>query len=325
MAGFVDSLRMATGVSLTPQEAYQRAFEKGVLLGPGGFVDASQMFRTAAEKLAPVAPALAARAAANAALYRFLGTRDQAAAHEASARLAELPMIEVPGTADEAMPGRQLATEIGALALEMYARSIAKGNHREASEAFSRAAQAWRPLLRQRLVACEVLQLDAFTDEGMTRFFLTAGLAEMHAGAAALGAEPEAAAERFAMAAQAFARCGAGQERAGARQALRDARFERACWFCQRRVQGLGTNLVPLAIKPTEYLARASASDRERGDSYDGSGRIFACAGCASAVDRIAEVRVDAVRAEMRRAVADLERRLGRVESMAHKHAPGGL
>jgi hypothetical protein len=43
--GLLDELRMATGIAVGPLEAYQRAYEKGVLLGPAQFGVAAGLFR----------------------------------------------------------------------------------------------------------------------------------------------------------------------------------------------------------------------------------------------------------------------------------------
>ncbi len=46
--GFLDKVKSATGLGLSPAESYHRAYEKGVLLG--NYAAASEMFGKAAEK-----------------------------------------------------------------------------------------------------------------------------------------------------------------------------------------------------------------------------------------------------------------------------------
>jgi hypothetical protein len=70
-------------------------------------------------------------------------------------------------------------------------------------------------------------------------------------------------------------------------------------------VQGLGQNVVRLTCSPSPYLERLARTDRDRGDAYE-RGAVFACSGCASAVDLVAEARANAVRAEVLPQIAAL-------------------
>ena len=71
--GFLDTLKKATGVGLSAAEQYQRAFEKGVFLGPQNYAEAVTLFLAAAKKAAEVGDTqIEPYARANAALYRFI-------------------------------------------------------------------------------------------------------------------------------------------------------------------------------------------------------------------------------------------------------------
>ena len=325
--GLFDDLKMATGLGLEPTEAYQRAFEKGVLLGAAKFDDASEMFRTAAEKLRSVDAVMAQRANANALVYGFLAKRDPRVAWEAAQVLKTLPQIEVPGTADEVMEGSRLAAELQARMLEAQAES-ARG--REAAQAFRSAANAWLAMPRERPVTFALTGDDSFADDGLTRFFYDAALAELREAEVWESTDPDEAAERLAMAALAFGRCGAAELRKQARDRLRGVRLERPCWFCGRRVRGLGTNLLRLPSIASAYFARLDHADQASGESYDPAGGVFACAACASAIDSVAEQRADVVRRELDARARELhnemerlEDRVRRVESKSHSHMGG--
>ena len=326
----LDNLKMATGLGLEPAEVYRRAFEKGVLLGPAHFGEAAEMFLAAESRLAAVDPAWAARAAANAHLYRFLAHREPGSAERAIHALSRIRHIETPGTADELIDAPKLAAELSARMLEELARAtIQQAPPPAVADAFRRAAQAWLPLWNARPVTYELLADDAFADDGTTRFFLNAGTAAMFDAAAIIGRDPDLAAEHFAMAAQAFGRCGAGQQRAEARERLRACRLERPCWFCGRTVRGLGEHLRAMRTVASAYFGAVARADRERGEAYDPAGSIFACAVCAAAVDMVAEQRADAVRRELSPQIAQLnahiqalEARLRRIESMPVRVGP---
>ena len=77
--------------------------------------------------------------------------------------------------------------------------------------------------------------------------------------------EPDEAAERYAVAALAFARCGADSLRHQAKQRLRDIGLERPCWFCGRRVCGLG----PRGVRSAAFVLMGPVSH----DSDEVAGR----------------------------------------------------
>ena len=98
--GLLDSLKKATGVGLNGSEHYERAWEKGVLLGPAKYGDAAAMFDTAQKKAAEAQDVgTAARARANAA--------DREALREAilDVECAELEVRAVDKAVAEAVAG----------------------------------------------------------------------------------------------------------------------------------------------------------------------------------------------------------------------------
>lgn len=322
--GLFDDLKMATGMGLEPTEAYRRAFEKGVLLGVDRFDEASDMFKTAAEKLQATDAAMARRATANSWIYGFLSTRDPRAAGEAARLLRDLAEIEVPGTADEVMSGPNLAKELEARMFEAQAQAA---HGREAAALFRHAANAWLGMRRERPVTFTLTGDDENADDGMTRFFYNAALAEVREADSWAHENPDEAAVRYAVAALAFGRCGATQLRQDARERLRCIGLERSCWFCGRHVRGLGTNLRLLPSIASDYFHRLDRSEDGRNSSYDPSGAVFACAACAAAIDNVAAERADAVRRELGAHVQQLQTELGRlesrlrsVESKSHSH-----
>ena len=109
--GILDDLRMATGLALEPAEAYTRAFEKGVLLGPKHSGEAADLFNVAAQKLvqAEEPAAMAQRAAAKREPLCRSSRTPRARCPPPHLRrckiLAHLPYIETPGTIDEIIEG----------------------------------------------------------------------------------------------------------------------------------------------------------------------------------------------------------------------------
>lgn len=318
--GLLDQLRMSTGLALEPVEAYVRAFEKGVLLGPTHFGVASDLFRAAVPKLESVDAGLAARAAAHSSIYAFLALGDPRPAADAVARLQHIPWVETPGTIDELMEGPRLGAELAARIEEIAAASA--GATREAGQARWRAAYAWLPLGSHRPVTFAFFGDDGFTEDALSRFFLQAGLAARADGDAFVTTEPERAAEQYAMATQAFARCGADALRTQTRDALRLTQAERRCWFCGVYAQGVRSNISVISTGMINYLAKLANADPLRRDSLAPGEGIFCCATCSTVVDSIADAKAQAVRHELLAALLDtrryaeaLELRLRAVES----------
>lgn len=319
--GLLDELRMSTGIALGPLEAYQRAFDKGVLLGNKSFGDAAELFAEASAKLQGADATLAHRAQANAAVYRFLAVRDPGAARQAAQALQGIAQVEVPGTQSEIMEAPLLAAEMNARGLELLA---ARSSGAQAAEAYLRAAHAWVPLFELRPVTFALTGEEALTDAGSTRFFLMAGQSAACRAETLVAHDPDGASELFAVAVQAFLRSGAEALAVKARERLTAARAERACWFCGRVMRGLGTNLRVLTAPASPYVARLLAGDADRAQSYNPAGSIVACVVCAGAVDAVAAARSAAVRdelqgqlASMSSTVASLMARLASLEMRA--------
>ena len=105
--GLMDSLKKATGLGLSAEESYARAFEKAVLLGPAKFGEAVALFDEAAKKAAEKSnPALQARALANARLYAFITTGDVGVLPELAQLLRGITEIEQIGSRTEMLARR---------------------------------------------------------------------------------------------------------------------------------------------------------------------------------------------------------------------------
>src|SRR3954464_2870656 len=103
--GFMDSLKKATGVGLNANEHYDRAYEKGVLLGPEKFAEAVGLFETAARKAAESGDVQTqTRALANSRLYGFITSGDVRLLPDLYQLLSQLTEVEQIGSRSEMMP-----------------------------------------------------------------------------------------------------------------------------------------------------------------------------------------------------------------------------
>src|SRR5690242_3236998 len=117
--GLLDSLKKATGLGLSHAEHYERAYEKGVLLGQAKYGDAASLFQTAAQKAGDAGDgALQARATANSLLYGFVATGNYAILGQLRRQLDQIQEIETIGGKTDTVPAPQLAAEVEGRILE---------------------------------------------------------------------------------------------------------------------------------------------------------------------------------------------------------------
>ena len=109
----LDKLRKATGLGLSADEKYERAFDNGVLLRQNrAAIDLFEAARSDAEKRG--AQPLAKRAEANKLLYTFIENRDLHALGRLMPVLAEIEEIEAPGSKSDFIRASDLRQEIEA-------------------------------------------------------------------------------------------------------------------------------------------------------------------------------------------------------------------
>lgn len=311
--GMMDGLKKATGVGLTHQEHYQRAFEKGVLLGPEKFLEAASMFDAAAQKAAAMGdPLLQTRAVANASLYRFIATGDRGALPDLRNALSQLADIEQIGTRNQMMPAPPVLAEVDARLAEYHIEQIPESDHRARCAAHMQTAQAFKGFFTSPLLTYRWQHSDAHMETAQSRFFLHTGLASWHEAKAAALTDPEAAAEHMAKALNAFRQCNDEQWVNETQAGLSGLRARRTCYVCHREMQGANVHFKrasstthPYSKFVLEGLGQDSASlDVERSE-------IILCTPCATAMeyvaDRFAQQRALEVRNEMLGQIAALQ------------------
>lgn len=156
--GLMDSLKKATGIGLAVAEHYDRAYEKGVLLGPTKYAEAVGLFDRAAAKAAEGGDTyLQARALANARLYGFILSGNLAELQKLRGVLPQLQEVERIGSRTEMMPVEPLVAEIDARLAEAGIAQLPPTDgerlasaHLQTAEAFKRFFNA--PLLTYLLM-----------------------------------------------------------------------------------------------------------------------------------------------------------------------------
>lgn len=330
--GLFDSLKKATGIGLSAREHYDRAFEKGVLLGPKSFGDAAKFFETAAKKAAEAGEVdLQTRASANSRLYAFVAGGPPKLLIELRDSLKGLTEIEQLGSRSDVMPTANLALEVEARLLEAQAESITS-NPKGRADAHLQAADAFKRFFNAPLATYRFRAQDIHTETAQQRFFYNQALAAWYQGVAAVLINPETASEQMAKALNAFRQCKDEKWATEAETGLVKLRARRTCWMCHREFQGESFHFgrYPSLVAP--YVADVVAKAGQDASSLDvASGEVVLCMPCGKAVERQADLyatrrteelrqEVDAALTSVRSEIADLQAMVNRLAAIAHSH-----
>jgi hypothetical protein len=328
--GFMDSLKKASGLGLTPEEHYQRAYEKGVLLGPEHYGKAVELFDAAARKANENGNAqLEIRARANAAFYGFVTSGSPQHLTTLKETLKHLPDIEEIGSRTNMLPSEPLIAEIEARLAEQSAP--AKGDPAALARRHAECADAFRKLLGVSLVTYRYHSPDRHRNTGDERFFYHQGLSFRHEAMQHALADPEVAAEKMAKAMISFRQCGNDELGTDAEGWVKNLRLQRTCWMCHRQFQGYKLHFNVFSARVNQYAETVVSRLGQDTYSLDQAGTIVLCTLCSSGItsiaDDVAEQRVDALREEVDARLSEHEqmmsammRRIDYLESVAHTH-----
>ena len=254
----------ATGIGLSADEKYARAYEKGVFLQD--YAASSKTFREAAKQFEEGGQAIRARQAlANAALYDYLTARTPETLGAACRSLEHIDEIEAPGSRDETLPAADLHAELQGRQFESLAFQ-AQDQPARALDLHRSAAGCFRKLIGKELQTYRLIPTGFHDGSAQERYFYHEGLASYFSGLQLRFADPEGAAGLLSTAVQHFRQAGNQdwQQRCSAMQA--DLKAKRTCWFCHREMQGVGLNVdfypARIAIRPRSSTGLTRTSPR---------------------------------------------------------------
>jgi hypothetical protein len=330
--GLMGSLKKATGIGLSANEHYDRAYEKAVLLGPANYPKAVELFQVAAAKAGEAGDAQTqARSRANAALYSFITTGNEQSLNALRETLPLLQEIEQIGLRTETMATAPLLAEVEARLTECALSRARDSGHRALSGAHAACADSFHKLSNAQLITYQHQATDQHRDTALSRFFFHQGMASWHEASAVVGESPETAAEHMAKALNAFRQC--GDENASQAQTwLTNCRLKRTCWMCHREFQGATIHFRTFRSSVTPYAESVVRQLGQDVSMIDLQGEtVTLCGPCGSMVENVADQfavkRMQELRSEVKRAVdsisdalAVLSARVERLESAAHRH-----
>lgn len=305
--GLLDSIKKGTGIGLTHSEHYQRAYERGVLLGPTKYGEAGALFEEAARRAQQANDQfLHLRAAANAALYGFLASGKPQFLATLAQVLPNLQDIEVIGSATEMMPAGALMAEVGARLVEFDVLATNPNDYLARAGGHDRAAAAFKTIFMAPLITYRLQATDSHIEVAQSRFFYHQGLAAWHQALATVATSPEGAAEEMGKALVAFRQCNDSRWADDAQAWLANCRMKRTCWMCHRELQGATIHFKSYPAAVTPYAASVVAHLGQDSSTLDPRGFVVLCMTCGSVVERQAEAYANQ-RAQEIRALYDAQ------------------
>jgi hypothetical protein len=278
------------GFGLDADDKYQRAFEKGVLLG--NFEAAPSLFEEAAreyEKRGQVEGQH--RALANAALYRYIQSDDAALLPVLIDHLDHISEIECIGSAGETMPAAVLKTELEARRVELEVEALGPGmGHEALAVAHERARDCFEELGSAGLVVYPHTVKDQLGLDAESRYLYHAGKAYWHRAQEQVQTDPAAASDEMSRALMYYRRAGYTAGEQAADGALDHLRMQRTCWICHREMQGRGVNFSYLPTTVSPYHARVLERANQDPSSLDVAGStVVVCVVCHTLITRQVE------------------------------------
>ena len=286
--GFLDKVKDATGIGLTADEQYRRAYEKGVFLQPPDYSAASKHFSAAAEKFRKDGNvAWADRAEANALMYRLVETRDFALLSPLQRSLERIGEIERPASQEETVATLALIDELRALQSERRGET-AVDLAAKASE-YRTAAVLVTRLGTMPLTFADRLGLKGPTDKALARGAYYDALADYHSALDTIANSPEKAQDGFHRAAVGFRHAQQPDLVDMVEAQIEDISAKRHCWTCGREMQGRNHHFryYPAAITP--YYREVVDARKEDAGMLDRGDSVTLCAVCGSAIERQAD------------------------------------
>lgn len=322
------------GFGLEDDELYVRAFQKGVLLVPPQFETAANIFDKASKRFTEKGNAMmAARAAANALLYRYLYTKD---IQWASPLLQTLYSLQQQGLQEIEKIGSQTdLMSIGELCAELDCRLVesaiaqAQNDVVRSRDLHRLARDKFQAIMRNPLITYNfVSAADGPIDKADMRYFFHSGMYSFYEAMTKKDIDPSAASDDLSLANQSFKRCNNQKWQQTASTLLENWRVSRTCWLCHRDMQGYELHFSMCHADVTPYTMTILTKAKQDSTTISIERKqIAVCTPCGSMVTYKAQEEADKVRRELNAkldqamiVIQSLNDRVNRLERMSHSH-----
>lgn len=323
MSTIFDRVRNTIGAGRSGKDLYMRAFERGVLLKD--YAKAVEFFQEAGKRLLEQGDTvLAARARANARLYRYLIKGDAQTLSAALQALEGVEEIESIGLQHEMMAAEPLRAELDCRVVEAAIAQSQDDAVRQ-RDLHKLAASKFQAIAQRKLLTYDYVKSRAGHNESTeVRAAYHQGLYHFYEAMVRKDSDPAAAANELALSSQAFRNC---NDMAWLHQVdtlLKTWRISRTCWLCHREVQGYELHFTMCRATVTPYTRRLlEALHQDSAIVNLESMKIAVCTPCGSmitfkAAEEVAKVRreVHENLEEVHQRMEELERRLRRLERL---------
>ena len=322
------------GLGLEDDEQYARAFQKGVLLGQFG--DAANLFDKASKKFTEKGNTLmAAKAAANTLLYRYLVTKDIQLVTPLLQALLQtlyglqqqgLQEIEVIGSQTDFMPIGPLFAELDCRLLEV-AIILAQNDQLRLPDLHKKARDKFQAIKNNPLITYNAVPaVDGHNDKATMRFFFHSGMCSYYEAMLKKDYDPDAASADLSEANKSFRGCNDQKWQQTVTTLLNNWRATCTCWFCHRDMQGYELHYSMCHAELTPY-AKTILKESEQSTINLLTKQIAVCTPCGSMVMYKAQDEADKVRKELNakleqamNVIQSLNDRVNRLERMSHHH-----
>jgi hypothetical protein len=305
------------GLGRGAEAKYQRAFEKGVLLGD--YDGAIRMFLDTAKEFEKQGDLDGKnQALANARLYEYIHTGRPAALPRLAEHLRQLDDIECIGSATETMSAATLVAEVEARQAELAVEKLGLGTgHGALASAHEQARDKFEALLSEKLVTYSLVVKDEIGDGAQNRYYYHAGKACWHRAQAKVAVDPSAAAEEMSQSVLYYRRAGYQQGEQAANGALANLRLERTCWVCGREMQGQGINFDFLPTQLSQYHHDLVQRGNQDASSLDvGNSRVALCVVCKGLIAGLAQAIAGEIAAQK---ITQIEARIRKLSERTSK------
>jgi len=310
------SAKDVTGLGLSGQEQYARAYSKGVFLQPPNYRSASKNFFEAQEKFEEEGnKAMALRAHANGVLYDFYSDRDVTSIDRIIDILSRLEEIERIGSQNETVRTDVLVKELSGFQAEAEASKTA--DHREKAVRFKEAGDHYLSLGKTRFTFLEAFKVEGPVDSGISRGYYSLAMSDYHMAMSHLRDDPDDAQDLLHRSLTGFRRSDDKGWASNVEGYLERLKKKRHCWMCSREVQGEDIYYKHYPSDLAPYYSKVLDRHEHDKGMLDLEGHVTVCTACGSMIEKQADHYASMRALEVRRwAEPIMDRHSGEIASL---------
>ncbi len=312
----MDIFKNITGIGLTRQELYKRAFEKGVVLGEFG--TAVRIFNEVAQKAAKAGDRLLEiQAETNAQIYHYLD-KDKSNANLIAPLLQNLQNLaeieEIGTTPTKMVSTAPLVAELDCRLVEFHIANAQdditklRDLHKDARDKFLK--------INHNLITYQYISAEGPDDKAENRRFYHSGMYHYYDAMIKKDVDPSDSTDNLAEAKKSFEQYNDPQWLPRVSELLDNWRQTRACWVCGREIQGYKLHFSMYPAEVTPYFKTLLEQEKKDSASVNvDDQQIAVCTACYSMIRAKAHEEADIVRQELNKKSEEALEKISSLES----------